>query len=164
MRANDTNKIAIGGLLAALAIVIMCLGGLVPVFTYVCPVLCILIGNVVLKKCGRRLAWAWYFAVSILSLLLATDREAAVVYTLLGAYPYIKPFFDRFKLKLLLKLVYFNISILMAYSFLLLLFGLSKILHSYTQLGRVGILIILVLGNITFFMLDILLGRDFKKK
>ena len=38
---------ALGGMLTATAVVIMCLGSIIPVNTYFCPVLCILITRVV---------------------------------------------------------------------------------------------------------------------
>ena len=150
--------------MAALAIVIMCLGGFVPVATYVCPVLCTLIGNVVFKFCGRKIAWTWYCAVCLLSILFSPDKEAAVVYIFLGFYPYIKPYLDRYKLRILFKVFYFNIFALLTYIFLLWILGLTAILQEYRAMGYVGIVLILVLGNITFFMLDALLGRHIKKR
>ena len=45
----------------------------------------------VLKTCGVRIAWAWYGAVAILSLLLAPDKEAAAVFAFLGYYPIVTP-------------------------------------------------------------------------
>ena len=61
---------ALGGVMAALAVVIMSMGTLIPIATYSCPVLCALLLQLVLKTCGSRIAWAWYGAVTILSLLL----------------------------------------------------------------------------------------------
>ena len=49
-------SVALGGLLGALAVVIMGLGTLVPIATYVCPMACIVLTQVVLKICGRRIA------------------------------------------------------------------------------------------------------------
>ena len=86
MRRNSAKEIALGGMLAALAMVIMCLGGLVPASTYVCPMLCALVLQVVKKLCGDRIAWAWYGAVSILSILLGPDKEAAAVFLFFGSY------------------------------------------------------------------------------
>lgn len=82
---------ALGGVLAALAVVIMGMGTLIPVATYVCPMLCALLLQVVLKTCGVRVAWAWYGAVAILSLLLAPDKEAAAVFLFLGYTPSSSP-------------------------------------------------------------------------
>lgn len=164
MRSDYVKKIAISGLMAALAVVIMCFGGMIPVATYVTPVMCTLIGNVVFKLCGQKLAWTWYVAVCLLSLLLSPDKEAAAVYTFLGIYPCMKPFIDKFKLHILLKFLYFNLIALSAYHLLLQLLGLTDVLDDYAQMGAVGALVVLVLGNITFFMLDILLGRSFKRR
>ena len=69
-----------GGVFAALAVVIMNLGGLIPMATYVCPTLCMVILSFVHMACGRRIAWSWYAAVSILSLLMSPDKEAAAVF------------------------------------------------------------------------------------
>ena len=70
--------------MAALAVVIMCMGGLIPVSTFVCPMLCMFLLSVVLKSCGQRLAWAWYGAVAILGTLLGPDKEATAVFVFLG--------------------------------------------------------------------------------
>ena len=54
------------------------------------------------------MAWAWYGAVAVLSLLLVTDREAAWVFVFLGHYPIIKPWLDRRRMKYLWKALLFN--------------------------------------------------------
>ena len=59
MARNDApRKMAVGGMLAALAVVLMSLGGLIPMATYVCPMLAMLILQLVLQLCGRRIGWA----------------------------------------------------------------------------------------------------------
>ena len=97
MRKTPASKIAFGGIFAALALVIMNLGSLIPVATYVCPMLCMLILALVTGMCGNRIGWAWYGAVAILSVLMAPDKEAAAVFVFLGYYPIIKPRFDRLR-------------------------------------------------------------------
>ena len=66
---------AFGGMMTAVAVVIMSLGSLIPVNTYVCPVMCILITRPVMERCGRRLAWCYYMATAVLSMMLATESE-----------------------------------------------------------------------------------------
>ena len=88
---------ALGGVMAALAVVILSLGGLIPLATYICPMLCILLVKTVLQICGPRIAWAWYGSVSILSMLLGPDKEAAAVFGFLGYYPIVKPKLDTAK-------------------------------------------------------------------
>ena len=45
---RKSRQMALGGLLTAVSVVIMSLGSLIPVNTYICPVLCILITRPVL--------------------------------------------------------------------------------------------------------------------
>ena len=75
---------ALGGIFAALALVLMSMGTLIPVATYACPVLCAMLLQTVLKFCGPKIAWAWYGAVAILSVLMAPDKEAAAVFLAIG--------------------------------------------------------------------------------
>lgn len=156
---RSSKKIALGGVMAALALVIMTMGGLIPVATYVCPMLCMLILFGVLRLCGRRIAWAWYGAVSLLSLLLGPDKEAAAVFVALGYYPIIKPFLDRLKLGWLLKLGLFNAVTLLLYTGLIYLFGMEYLLSEFTELGIIGLVITLALGNLCFFLIDLVLSR-----
>ena len=53
MRTSEARLIAFGGMMAALAVVIMCLGGLIPVATVTVPVICMMILAYVLKFCGK---------------------------------------------------------------------------------------------------------------
>lgn len=145
--------------MAALAVVIMCMGGIIPMATYVCPMLCSLLLAVVLRLTGRRIAWAWYAAVSLLSLLLGPDKEAAAVFVFLGYYPIIKPWLDRRKVPILWKLAVFNLSIGLLYTLLLYLFRLEQVVRDFSEFGMVMTLVVLLLGNVTLFMLDVVLSR-----
>ena len=109
---TEARKIAFGGMFAALAVVIMSLGGLIPVATFTCPMLCMLLLAFVTKMCGNRIGWAWYGAVAVLSVLLGPDKEAAAVFAFLGFYPIVKPWFDRLRYPLIPKLLLFNVLIL----------------------------------------------------
>ena len=154
---------ALGGILAALAVVIMCLGTLIPIATYVCPMLCCLILQLIRKTCGNRIAWAWYGAVAILALLLAPDKEAAVIFLALGNYPILKPKLDRRKGKLLWKLLYFNAVILATYWLLMHLLGFDQLAADFSEMGLLMTALLLILGNVTFFLLDKLLERKFQR-
>ena len=145
--------------MAALAVVIMCLGGIIPVATYICPMLCAILLAAVLSLTGKRIAWTWYAAVSLLSLLLGPDKEAAAVFLFLGYYPIIKPWLDRRKLPVLWKLAFFNIMILILYALLIWLFQMEQVVREFQELGTVLTVVTLVMGNVVLFMLDVLLSR-----
>ena len=163
-KRTPAANIAFGGVLAALAVVIVSMGTLIPVATYVCPMLCAVILQMVLRTCGEKTAWAWFGAVAILSLLLAPDKEAAAVFAFIGNYPIIKPKLDRRKGKWLWKALLFNLSILVMYWLLMHLFGLDQITAEFTEMGTAMTILMLVLGNVTFFLLDRLLGMKYRKR
>lgn len=159
MKHNHAKSIALGGVLAALAVVLMCLGGMIPIATYACPMLCGLLLAIVLRSCGNRISWAWYGAVSLLALLLGPDKEAAIVFVFLGYYPIIKPWVDRRKLSVLWKILIFNLAIVVMYALLLWVFQLEQVVQEFQGLGTALTVVALFLGNVSLFMLDFLLGR-----
>lgn len=164
MRNDSAKRIALCGMLAAVALVIMCMGGMIPVATYVCPVLCMVLGCFVLRICGKRYAWTWYGAVAILSLLIGPDKEAAAVYLFLGYYPMIKQGLDSVRFSYILKLLYFNAVIIALYSLLVFALGLTALYAEFTSVGVIGLALMLLLGNITFFLLDRVLTRFLPKR
>lgn len=149
--------------MAALAIVFLCLTA-IPVATFICPALCMMLLRLVSQKCGNRIGWAWYGAVAILGVLLAPDKEAAAVFVFLGYYPLIKPALDRWKPSWLWKGLYFNIAIAVLYTLLLKVFGMDELVEDYAELGTILTVAMLVMGNITFFLLDKLLGMRLRRK
>lgn len=159
-RKTPASKIALGGVFAAAAVVIMCFGGLIPVATYVSPMLCCLLLQIVANGCGRRIGWAWYGAVAILGVLLSPDKEAAGVFVFLGYYPLVKPKLDAFRFPLLPKLLLFNGSVGFLYFLLLRLFGIAELVEEFSELGKGMLAVLLILGNVTFFLLDRLLGME----
>lgn len=157
MRQNNTKKIALGGILAAVAVVIMCLGGYIPFATYVCPMLCCAVQFVVLRFCGRRIAWSWFAIVCILSLLMGPDKEAVMVFLALGYYPIIKSRLDNSRFSVIFKVLFFNITITFAYLIMIYLLGMQQVADENMEFGIFGLVVILLLGNVTFFLLDRLL-------
>jgi hypothetical protein len=159
MRSNSARHIAFGGMFAAVAMVIMNLGSLIPVATFVCPMLCMMILAFVRKMCGQRIAWAWYGAVAILSLIMAPDKEAAAVFAFLGFYPIVKIKLDKIRFGFAVKLTLFNVLILLMYALLIHLFGMAQIAAEYREMGIAMTAIMLILGNVAFFLLDHVLSR-----
>lgn len=161
---TPAKSIALGGVTAALAVTLMCLGTLIPIATYILPVLLCLMLGFLMPMLGKRLALAWYLAVAVLGLLLAPDKEAAALFMFLGYYPLLKPWLDRRRFPLLWKLVFFNAVIVAMYSLLMHLFGMDDLREEFQAMGTVMTLAALVLGNFTFFLMDRLLGGKLKKR
>ena len=164
MRRSSPKQIALGGVLAALAVVVMSFGGLIPLATYVSPMLCMMILKLVCLTCGRRIGWAWYGAVAILSLLLSADKEAAAVFAFLGYYPIVKPRLDQLKFSILWKLLLFNAATVLMYTLLMTVFGMAALAAELREMGIALLILTLALGNVTFLLLDRILSRKLKRK
>ncbi len=161
MRKTTAAQLALCGLLCALAIVIMLLGGIIPIATFCCPMLASLLLVPILRECGSRLAWAWYVAVAILSCLLGPDKEAAAIYVFLGYYPIVKRRIDKWKqpIRLLSKLLLFHLAIGIMYALLLFVLKMDALRQELSGLGTAMLIVLLLMGNVTFFLFDALLPR-----
>lgn len=157
MKRNNSKSIALGGVLAAVAVVIMYLGGLIPVATYVCPMLCTMTQFVVMRYCGKRIGWSWFGVVSLLSLFFGPDKEAAMVFLAIGYYPLIKQNLEQSSFRGVIKMLFFNTSVVMVYLIMIYLMGMAEIAAENREFGVIGLAVILLLGNVTFLLLDKLL-------
>ena len=154
---RKSYPVALGGVLAALAVVIMTLGCLIPIATYVSPMLCSVLLLFVKQSCGNTIGWTWYGAVSVLSLLLSPDMEAAAVFVALGYYPMIQPGINKSRLRWLWKILFFNAVTLLLYWMLIFVLGMAQIAADFQGVGRIGLAVVLLLGNVSFLLLDKLL-------
>ena len=83
-----SRQVAFGAMVAALSLVLMMLTAVLPVGTYALPCFAGILLVIIVIEFGVPWAVGVYAGVSILSFLLASDKEAALYYTLiLGIYP-----------------------------------------------------------------------------
>ncbi len=157
---KQSSKTAICGMIAALSVVIMMLT-VIPVMTYAAPAFAGILLMVVVIEINKKWAFGVYVAVSILSLLLAADKEAAVMYVaFFGYYPIIKAVLES-KLPRVLewitKFLIFNVTMVASYFVLIRVFGLS--MDDMNELGKYGPLVLLAMGNVVFLVFDIAITR-----
>ena len=146
-------------MISALSLVLMMLTTLIPVGTYALPIISGILLVAILIEFNTKWAFAVYFVVSVLSFLLSGDKEAALYFVMFfGYYPILKPVVERSKLTFVLKLLYFNSSILAAYAIMIRLLGMQEIAVENAELGMIGLATIIILGNVTFLLLDRLLS------
>ena len=153
-----SRQMALCGVLCALAAVVLLLGGILPLATFCAPMLAMVVLLPILSECGTRMAAAAYGAVALLALLLAPDREMALIFVFFGWYPLLQPKLLRLPsrlLQLICKLLFCNGSIALAYGLLLWVFQLGDLAESTPLLNA----ILVVCGNITFLLLDRVLVR-----
>ncbi len=163
MRKNQSANIAIGGIVSALALVLMFFTGVFPFATYALPALAGLLLTVIVVDFGRRWAWSVYAVIAILSLFVTPDREAAVMFVMFfGYYPILKSVFEQIPSRVteyVLKFVVFNVAVVTAYLLLIYVLRMPDILTEFGELGKYGVWITLGLGNVTFLIYDIALTR-----
>ncbi len=94
---TTAKELALGGMFTALGVVLLCLGGVVPLALYACPILASAVLLPVRERCSKRVAWNCYAAIAILGTLLGPDKEASMLFVFLGYYPLIKPKFDTIR-------------------------------------------------------------------
>ena len=154
-------QVALGGVLAALAVVILLLGGMIPIGTYLAPMLAALPLVILLAELPKSLCLGWYCIVALLGVLLCPDKETAFVFVFLGWYPLAKPALDRLpKLPgLLCKLLIFNASTAALYALLILVFQLEALVREAQETGMILLIAIVLMGNLSFILFDLVLGR-----
>lgn len=158
----NARKMALCGLLCALAEVCLLLGGLIPVALYCSPILAMAALLPVREECGVRMALTAYAAVAVLSLLLAADKELAGVYLFLGWYPAAQPALDALRPRAVgtaAKLLACNLSAGALYALLIWVFRLEAVAAEFRTLSGAFLLLLLLMANLVFLLTDRLLHR-----
>ena len=128
---NTTAKeLALGGMFTALGVVLLCLGGVVPLALYACPILASAVLLPVRERCRKRIAWSCYAAIALLGTLLGPDKEASMLFVFLGYYPLVKPKLDAIHsraLRLSTKLLLAVFAVGVDYLFLLFVLRLDAV-------------------------------------
>lgn len=158
---NVSYKVAVGGVVAALCLVLMFLTGLFPFGTYAFPTFAGILIIAIVIEIGYPFAFATYLVVAILSFLIAADKEAALYFTMfLGFYPVLKSMIEKFKNKVvqyIIKFILFNACIIAA--FYIGIFVLSIPKESFTIFGIYLPWVFLILGNLFFVLYDICITK-----
>lgn len=147
-------QIAFAGIITALSVALLYLGGAIWILAYVMPMLAGLIMIFTTESFGTKTALLVYACVSVLSVFLIADKECALMYVMyFGYYPILKPLIEKFKSKFLVwlsKLIVFNTAIVFVE---LLCFFVFHIPFD-DFFGKWGMVILLVCANVVFFMYE----------
>ena len=157
---RQSSKTAVCAMVAALSVVVMMLT-VIPVLTYTAPAFAGLLLIIIVIEIDKKWAVGVYAAVSALGLLIATDKEAAVMYLVFfGYYPIIKAILES-KLprwaEIVIKFLLFNAAMVGCYFILIKVFGMS--MDDMNELGKYGPLILLAMGNVVFLLYDFALTK-----
>ena len=158
---SPSRKIALTGMMCALAVVLMSLGGAIPLATFCCPALAGIVLIPVFVECGEKIAYGAYAAIALLSLLFCPDKEAALLFAFIGYYPVLRWRLEQIRrtpLRVAAKLAVFNAAVIAMYALCIFVFRMDQVLRDYKEMGLILTLACLVLGNFTLLLYDRLLN------
>lgn len=161
---NSTSyKVALGGIISALCLVSMFLTGVIPILSLALPMIAGTLMMIIKVEVSTGWSFLTYTAVSLLSLFVTFDKESSLMFIFLfGLYPILKTFFDKVKLKLvrvLSKLIYYNVSVTIAFQITFKLFGMEELADQMNQYFPHGMLVLLIATNPVFLMYDYVLNN-----
>lgn len=116
MKGNslDTKKIALNGILGALAVICLLLATVLPTNRLSFYALSSFFIAVSIIESGARAGWIFYLATSLLALIIVPDKLGIIPYAIFfGLYGLVKYYIeklDKIIIEYVLKFIYFNIS------------------------------------------------------
>ena len=159
---NTTAKeLALGGMFTALGVVLLCLGGVVPLALYACPILASAVLLPVRERCRKQVAWSCYAAIALLGTLLGPDKEASMLFVFLGYYPLdlkLDAVHSR-ALRLSIKLLLAVFAVGADYLFLLFVLRLDAVTQELAGTAPALLWATCALGLALFFLYDLTLSR-----
>ena len=159
---TSAKELALGGVFAALGTAFLCLGGILPLAMYACPILASAVLLPVRERCSSPVAWCCYAAIAILGTLLDADRESALLFVFLGYYPLVKPGLDAIRsraLRLPAKLLLAAFAVGADYLFLLFVLRLDAVTQELAETAPAVLWATCALGLALFLLYDLTLSR-----
>lgn len=152
---KQTKRIAFCGMMTALGVVILLLGGFLGIGTYAAPLLAGLLILPAGKRWGVKYQVLLWLAIGLLGLFLVSDVEESLMFLgFFGWYPIARPALQKLP-KLLgwvVKFLVFNVPVI-ALETVLILFLVPE------DMGAGLALLLLALANVTFLIYDLAIPR-----
>ncbi len=155
------KKTAVCGMVTALSVVLMATTTILPVLMYTLPIITGLLVLITSRVAGFRYALGVYFATSFLCLVLITDKEAALTYTLFfGYYTLVKYSVEKLPVVIawFIKLLLFNTAAVLIGFLSVYLFGVSG--DDFTEFGKFTVPILLGISNVCFVLYDYMITKN----
>ena len=150
-----TKRMAVCAMLAALCVVLMLLGAILELGMYAAPMFAGLCFIPVGQKYGRKYQTMLFAVTSVLCLLLVPNvEENLMLVGFFGWYPILRPALEKLPklLGVFLKLVIFNAAVI-AIEWLVMAVLAPEVMETGL------LLVLLALGNLTFWLYDFLIPR-----
>ena len=153
---KNSVKIAVCGISTALSVVLLFLGGVMPLFIYIMPMASSFIMIMLRKTFGVSDAMITYVATSLLSFILVPNRECMLMYVMFfGFYPILFPRLAKIKngfLRGFVKFLIFNIMVALVQLVLIYVFGIP---FTEENTGVILIVIFVLSMYLLFVIYDI---------
>ncbi len=154
---KNNFKVALCGMITALSIVFMLIGSLFSVLVYCSPILAGICVAIVAEEFGAKYAVCVYCAVSVLAMVLVSDKEEVIVFLLLaGFYPILKYKIKKQKIfiRIAIKALYINLMCSAYYFIAITFLGIPK------ESFGTNTVFIVAIANFVMFTYDLALSRS----
>lgn len=167
---KQSSKTALGGILAALMLVVMFLFSVFPSLTIAAPAVASMLMLFVVLEIGKGWAFGVYIVVSALALMLIPSKEAAVLYVaFFGYYPILKQILEKYvrlrAAEWILKIVLFAGVMFGAYYLMIRFMGIE--FDEIDKYGRAAVPLLLGVGTAAFvgydFCLTLFVGEYLRR-
>lgn len=158
---KQSSKCALGGIVAALSLVMMISVAVIPFLTYALPAAAGMLIVFMVIETDKKWAFGVYCTVAILGAILVPNKEVAVMYlAFFGYYPIIKAVFEA-KLNAvigwILKIAAFVATMVVSYALMIKFMGVT--IDETEEFGAMAIPILLGMGTLAFILYDIALTK-----
>ena len=157
MYLRESSKAALGGIISALAVVIMASTYISPILVYTAPAFAGLLLLIIVNEISYKWALGTFISVSLLSMFMIADKEAAVFFTFFfGYFPILSKYLENAVknkwIRTLIKAIIFNASSIISILISLFVFGISY--DDFQDEGALYIVIFFILMNVLFLIYD----------
>lgn len=158
MSSRLSYKVALGGVVSSLSIMCMFLTAVFPAMYLALPMVAGGLLMVVVAEVNLSWAFLTYAAISLLSVFVTPDKEAALIFIMFfGHYPILKQVIERSgkrACRILFKLAAYNICIILNFRLTVYVMGYDQILEDIAAWGEYRLYILLGISNIVFLLYD----------
>ncbi len=151
-------KVALGGIVAALCLLLMFMTAVFPVLNMTMPLFAGMLITVVAIEVSSSWAFVTYAVVAVLAFFVTPDKDAWLFFTFLfGYYPVAKSYFEKMKSKLLCwlcKLAVFNVSVVFIFYISINILGTTDLFEEFGFYNKWLVPALLAAGNLVFFLYE----------
>ena len=136
---KKTSKIALSAVFAALSVALMALVSIIPNLELALPAISGLFVAVIVIEINKKWALGVWAAVSVLSLIVVPNKEAAIIYAVFfGYYPVLKAVLESKTpraVEYIVKILTFSVVMSLSYFLMVKFMGIDPDLPDFRQVG-----------------------------